>query len=436
MRGFFSGLLGTLVAAGYVVAASPASAQTVQLTAELSGRNEVPPLQSNGTGNLIATFDPETRVLSWTITYQGLPDLPVAMHFHGPADTSRNAGIAVPVTGNLASPIRGLATLTESQAANLLAGHYYLNVHTIAHPAGELRGQVLVVSAPAGDKQPEQARQTPDPAAAEKAAQDAAARAAAEKAARDAAAAKAAAEKAAAEKATQEAAARAAAEKAARDAAAAKAAAERAAAEKATQEAAARAAAEKAARDAAAAKAAAEKAAAEKATQEAAARAAAEKAARDAAAAKAAAEKAASDKAAAEQIAKAASQRAPAAPLDATACQAALDQLTAKEPVSFRSGSAVISNASLSLLNRIKAVMLECQTTRIVIGGHTDSIGSERGNQALSQRRAQAVVDFMVKGGVARDNLTAAGFGSAKPIASNANAEGRARNRRIEFIAK
>ena len=404
MRGFFSGLLGTLVAAGYVVAASPASAQTVQLTAELSGRNEVPPLQSNGTGNLIATFDPETRVLSWTITYQGLPDLPVAMHFHGPADTSRNAGIAVPVTGNLASPIRGLATLTESQAANLLAGHYYLNVHTIAHPAGELRGQVLVVSAPAGDKQPEQARQTPDPAAAEKAAQDAAARAAAEKAARDAAAAKAAAEKAAAEKATQEAAARAAAEKAARDAAAAKAAAE--------------------------------KAAAEKATQEAAARAAAEKAARDAAAAKAAAEKAASDKAAAEQIAKAASQRAPAAPLDATACQAALDQLTAKEPVSFRSGSAVISNASLSLLNRIKAVMLECQTTRIVIGGHTDSIGSERGNQALSQRRAQAVVDFMVKGGVARDNLTAAGFGSAKPIASNANAEGRARNRRIEFIAK
>jgi outer membrane protein OmpA-like peptidoglycan-associated protein len=430
MGRFLGGLLGIAAAMGCFAATSGAFAQTVQLTAELNGRNEVPPLQSSGTGNLAATYNPETRTLSWLINYTGLPGLPIAMHFHGPADTSRNAGIAVPVTGNLASPIRGFATLTESQAANLLAGLYYLNLHTIAHPAGELRGQVLVVAAPGSDKQAEQPKQDPSAVTSpDKAAQDSAAaraaderaaldaaRAAAEKAARDAAAAKAAAEKAAAEQVAREAAAKAAAENAAREAAAAKAAAEKVARDAAAKAAADKAAAEKIARDLAA------KAAADKA--------AAEKTARDLAA------KAAAEKAAAERAAREPSQKAASAPLDAGACQTALDRLTAKEAVAFQSGSTSISNASLSLLNRVKAVLLECQATRIEIGGHTDSFGSERINQPLSERRAQAVVDFMIKGGIPQDRLGAVGFGSTKPIASNANAGGRARNRRIEFTIK
>ena len=412
MGRFLGGLLGIAAAIGCFAATSGAFAQTVQLTAELNGRNEVPPLQSNGTGNLAATYNPETRTLSWLINYTGLPGLPIAMHFHGPADTSRNAGIAVPVTGNLASPIRGFATLTESQAANLLAGLYYLNIHTIAHPAGELRGQVLVVAAPGSEKQAEQPKQEPSAVQSP------------DKAAQDSAAARAADERAALE------AARAAAEKAARDAAAAKAAAE-AAAEKVAREAAAKAAAENAAREAAAAKAAAEKAARDAAAAKAAAeKAAAEKTARDLAA------KATAEKAAAERTAREASQKAASAPLDTRDCQTALDRLTAKEAVSFQSGRTSISNASLSLLNRVKAVLLECQATRIEIGGHTDSFGSERVNQALSERRAQAVVDFMIKGGIPQDRLGAVGFGSTKPIASNANAGGRARNRRIEFIIK
>jgi hypothetical protein len=134
-------------------------AQTVALKADLSGGNEVPPIQVPGTGNVVASFDPATKVLKWTISYSGLTGAPFAIHFHGPADATRNAGIAVHITGNLASPITGSATLTDRFAADLLAGRWYLNIHTKAHPAGELRGQMVVDTGPAtGPAQPAPAR--------------------------------------------------------------------------------------------------------------------------------------------------------------------------------------------------------------------------------------------------------------------------------------
>ena len=65
-----------------------------------------------------------------------------AAHFHGPADAGANAGVAVPIKGT-ASPMAGSAAITDAQAAELLAGKWYINVHTAANKNGEIRGQVL-----------------------------------------------------------------------------------------------------------------------------------------------------------------------------------------------------------------------------------------------------------------------------------------------------
>jgi outer membrane protein OmpA-like peptidoglycan-associated protein len=70
---------------------------------------------------------------------------------------------------------------------------------------------------------------------------------------------------------------------------------------------------------------------------------------------------------------------------------------------------------------------------KVAVDGHTDSTGSTTANQTLSEARAKAVVDYLVAHGVAQSRITSTGFGGAKPVASNATEEGRAKNRRIEF---
>jgi CHRD domain len=138
------GLAGAMLGAIMLIAVPTADAQTVALKAELSGANQVPPLQVPGKGNVVASFDSATKTLKWTITFSGLTGPAFAMHFHGPADQGRNAGIALPITGNLNSPIDGSAALSDRFVTDLLAGRWYLNIHTAAHPAGELRGQLLM----------------------------------------------------------------------------------------------------------------------------------------------------------------------------------------------------------------------------------------------------------------------------------------------------
>ena len=122
--------------------ASPSYAETVQLKAALSGASEVPPNQSAGTGTVTATFDTASKQLSWKGDYAGLSGPATAAHFHGPADAGKNAGVAVPITPST-SPFTGSATLTDSQASDLLAGRWYVNIHTAANPGGEVRGQLL-----------------------------------------------------------------------------------------------------------------------------------------------------------------------------------------------------------------------------------------------------------------------------------------------------
>ncbi len=140
----------TFLSLGAIAAALSLSAcgammatNTIALRANLSGANEVPANASTGSGLLEASFDKQTNVLSWTATYAGLTGPVKAGHFHGPAAAGANAGVALGFTGSVESPIKGSATLTPSQAADLMAGKWYINVHTAANPGGEVRGQVM-----------------------------------------------------------------------------------------------------------------------------------------------------------------------------------------------------------------------------------------------------------------------------------------------------
>ena len=132
------------LAFGLLIATAPSAlAETITYSAELKGASEVPPNDSKGTGTLVAKYDTATKKLTWTATYKDLTGPPTAAHFHGPAAPGVNAGPQITLEGSLASPIQGEATLTDAQSADLAKGDWYLNVHTAAHPPGEIRGQLL-----------------------------------------------------------------------------------------------------------------------------------------------------------------------------------------------------------------------------------------------------------------------------------------------------
>ena len=130
-----------MVALATMAFAAPASAE--KLKATLDGKSEVPATTSGGTGTADLDYDAASKKLSWKLTYSGLSGPATAAHFHGPAESGKNAGVAVPIPGAANSPVEGSATLTDAQAADLLAGKLYVNIHTAANPGGEIRGQVM-----------------------------------------------------------------------------------------------------------------------------------------------------------------------------------------------------------------------------------------------------------------------------------------------------
>lgn len=115
-------------------------------------------------------------------------------------------------------------------------------------------------------------------------------------------------------------------------------------------------------------------------------------------------------------------------------CQQLLTENLKANSIRFETASAVIAEDSFALLDRLAFVVKRCQTARVEISGHTDSDGAEDYNQALSEERARAVASYLGRAGVDPARLEARGFGETRPVGDNSTSEGKAMNRRIEFV--
>ncbi|HEY0424341.1 MAG TPA: CHRD domain-containing protein [Rhodopila sp.] len=136
-------LLAAVLGAAFV---SAASAATVSYTARLSGRAEVPKIDSAGKGKLDATFDTQTKAFNYKLTFDGLSGPATAAHIHGPATRTQTAGVVAPLGDKSpTSPVTGSVTLTDDQVKMLQSAKLYANVHTAANPGGEIRGQIRTV---------------------------------------------------------------------------------------------------------------------------------------------------------------------------------------------------------------------------------------------------------------------------------------------------
>ena len=121
-------------------------AAPISFKVPLSGGQEVPAVFPAGAGIAELTYDPSTRAVTWSVAYSDLSGPATMAHFHGPAQPGKNAPVLVWLIKQgspVESPINGQATLTPSQARQFEAGEWYINIHTQAHPEGEIRGQVL-----------------------------------------------------------------------------------------------------------------------------------------------------------------------------------------------------------------------------------------------------------------------------------------------------
>ncbi len=102
--------------------------------------------------------------------------------------------------------------------------------------------------------------------------------------------------------------------------------------------------------------------------------------------------------------------------------------------IRFDVGKATIKSESMGVMNMMYQLMDEHPDLKLSVEGHTDSDGSEDSNQKLSEQRAEAVMKKLVSMGISKDRLVSKGFGESVPVASNDTAEGKASNRRVEFV--
>jgi len=133
--------LTALACAAVLAIATLSMAANVNLKADLKGSSEVPPTDSKGAGSVTATYDSASKKLSWKGNVSGLSGTATAAHFHA-GEAGKNGGVVVPIAGADKGSFEGSATLTDEQAADLMAGKWYVNVHTAANKGGEVRGQV------------------------------------------------------------------------------------------------------------------------------------------------------------------------------------------------------------------------------------------------------------------------------------------------------
>lgn len=118
--------------------------------------------------------------------------------------------------------------------------------------------------------------------------------------------------------------------------------------------------------------------------------------------------------------------------VDLDGCE--VEAVISLEGVHFDFDKSTLRPEAIAILNEAAGLLKSQATVVVEVAGHTDSVGSEQYNQGLSERRAQAVKDYLESQGITATRLTARGYGEAQPIASNDTEEGRAQNRRVELI--
>jgi hypothetical protein len=118
------------------------------LSGNANGAQEAPKrVTTTATGTISGTYNKNTNILQYTITWNGLSTAPAAMHLHGPADPGIAADVKIPITGFTAGAsgtVNRTDTLkNETDEADFLQGRWYYNIHTPANPGGEIRGQIF-----------------------------------------------------------------------------------------------------------------------------------------------------------------------------------------------------------------------------------------------------------------------------------------------------
>lgn len=122
---------------------------------------------------------------------------------------------------------------------------------------------------------------------------------------------------------------------------------------------------------------------------------------------------------------------------EALACQEEANKRVATgETVLFSFDSSELHEIGRQLLDEVAEISELCPNVAVLVTGHTDSVGDKDYNIALGERRAEAVVAYLIQKGVAEERLTPVGLGFSQPVADNSTEEGRAKNRRIEFRAR
>lgn len=135
-----------------VLLAVPVSAQTMLFSATLNGAQEVPPVATGGTGSGTLTLNTSTNAWTLTGSFSGLTGTTTDAHIHGPAAPGVDGGVITGISftsGATSGTFSGSGTFTPTQAGDLMAGLYYINIHTSAFGGGEIRGQLIPVPEPA-----------------------------------------------------------------------------------------------------------------------------------------------------------------------------------------------------------------------------------------------------------------------------------------------
>ena len=111
------------------------------------------------------------------------------------------------------------------------------------------------------------------------------------------------------------------------------------------------------------------------------------------------------------------------------------DQIILNMPgnITFETGRASIKGNFHQVLDAVAKVLTEYKDTSVQVAGHTDSVGSARDNQVLSEQRARSVANYLQTRGVSASRMSTSGFGESQPVASNTSEAGRSQNRRVEI---